>query len=223
VPRRSRSARQRRPRKLSPRFIVACEGRKTEYNYFSVLNQRFTGRLRAALVPVADTGGTAVDVVTRASRKRDADERDGKFRPSEGDRVYAILDVEPHDASKAQPLSDALQLAQKEGVRVLLSNPSFEVWLLCHVAEASELRRVFWTPSDADALLKKKSKGGKEELNRDTRRYATLLAKVHEAVTVAREVHEKHHGNCADLRKANACTEVYRLVGYLLGQTDTAP
>lgn len=222
MPKRSARSRPRHPRKFSPRIIIACEGRKTEYNYFTKLNGSLGGKQRAALVVVPGKGGIPTNVVNQAIRQRKIDRTSQRFDPDLGDRVYAILDVEPHDRTKAQPLREALELAKKNEVTVLLSNPSFEVWLLCHVISASELRREFASPAEADALLKNKFGSNKEELNARPQRYGRLLAAADDAVMVAREVHQQHR-NCADLRNANACTEVYRLVEYLLGQTDTPP
>ncbi len=223
MPKRSASTRPRKPRRLSPRFIVACEGRKTEYNYFTVLNSALKARQRAALVLLPGKGGTAIDVVNQAIERRRKDKRDGKFAAADGDRVYAIIDVEPHDLTKAAPLQQALGVASKNGVTVLLSNPSFEVWLLCHVSTAVEMKRVFASPAEAQESLKARCGWHKQELNARPQRYGGIAAKAGDATGVAREVHEQHHTGCVDLRNANACTEVYRLVEYLLGQTDAPP
>ena len=217
------STRPRKPRKLSPRFIVACEGRKTEYNYFTILDKALKRGQRAAFCFLRGKGGTAGDVVDRALEQRDDDKREGKFFPADGDRVYAVIDVEPHDPTKEQPLQQALDRASKHDVTVLLSNPSFEVWLLCHVSTAAEMKHAFASPGEVDELLKKRFGKGKDELNANPHAYGKLDERARNAILVAQEVHQQHHGGCDDLRDANACTEVYRLVEYMLGQTDEPP
>lgn len=224
MPTRFASTRPRKPRRLSPRCIVVCEGRKTEYNYFTLLNATLKGSQRAAFSFLRGKGGTAIDVVRQAVQKRNDDKRDGRFAPRDGDRVYAVIDVEPHDSTKVEPLKRALALASKHDVTVLLSNPSFEVWLLCHVSTAVQMKRRFATPGEVDELLKKRFGKGKDELNTNPHTsYGRLAKMARDAILVAQEVHHQHHGGCDDLRDANACTEVYRLVEYMLGQTDSPP
>lgn len=46
------------------------------------------------------------------------------------DEVWCVLDVE--HAAHAETLTQAIALAGKHNIRLVLSNPSFEVWLLCH-------------------------------------------------------------------------------------------
>ena len=213
--------RYRRPRKLHKRLIVVCEGRKTEYFYFSSLRTLLVQAELAALKVLSGRGSNPIDVVQHAIRHRDADVAEGIFE--EGDRVYALIDVDPHDRSKEQPLDTALQIARNSGIQVLLSNPSFEVWILCHVLSAAEMKRSFVDPDAVNSELKKRLGFGKTELNANHRLFEPLVKRAKDAVAVAREVRTKHFRNCADLRKANACTEVYRLVEYLLGESDAPP
>lgn len=213
--------RYRRPRKLHKRLIVVCEGRKTEYFYFSSLRTLLVRAELAALKVIPGRGSTPIDVVQLAIRHRDADIAEGIFE--EGDRVYALIDVDPHDRSKEQPLDTALQMARNSGIQVLLSNPSFEVWILCHVLSAAEMKRSFVDPDAVNAELKNRLGFGKDELNANPHRFNPIVKRVREAVTVACEVRTKHFGNCTDSRKANACTEVYTLVDYLLGQSLAPP
>lgn len=116
-----------------------------------------------------------------------------------------------------------MRLADKTGIRVLLSNPSFEVWLLCHVATASEMKRSFHTPDAADQDLKKRGGFNKQELHSHPDRFISLVANAEQAVAVAKEVHLKFHGARDDIRDANACTTVYQLVEYILGYRSTPP
>jgi hypothetical protein len=159
-------------------------------------------------------------VVRAAVTLRKKAGEDGVFLPQMGDRVFALLDVEPHDPSKADSLGKALRLAQEEKIEVLLSNPSFEFWLLCHFAGVADLCRSFDSPAHLDRELKKRCQCDKDSLNANPRQFEKFLPKASEAVRVARLVHQNHHGNVADVRSANACTEVYRLVAYLIGKQD---
>lgn len=212
----------RRPRTLSPRLIIACEGQKAEYHYFLALNNRLKGRQRAALKVVPGSGSNANSVVEAAIRQREDDRSQQKFFEEDGDKAYAITDVEPHDATKKEPLEKAISLATQQSVVVFLSNPSFEVWLLCHLVTAAVMKRSFQSPGEAKRELEKRL-GSAQPIINDWTIMDRLASKASEAVRVAREVHAHHHKSCTDIRGANACTDVYRLVAFLLGESDTPP
>ncbi len=211
-----RSTRKRRPpRQYSPRLIVVCEGEKTEYEYLTRLNQARKRPGGPVVVPLRGCGGDPAGVVERAIRERDNDRRGGKFDRAQGDRAYVLLDVEPHDPGRAPALDNALRLAREQDVCVLLSNPSFEFWLLCHLVSEAEACRAFPNPAALDSELRRRFDGhGKDDLHRDPDLFDRLLSEAEHAVTVARHVHEKHHSK-ADVRGANACTTVYQLVDML--------
>jgi hypothetical protein len=178
-----------------------------------------TGDKSAAIIPVKGNGGDAERVVRRAVRER---AKDKNFSERLGDMVFALIDVEPHDPSKAEPLEKALKLADKEDIRVLLSNPCFEVWLLCHLLPANELKREFADPKAVDDELKKQLGWGKEDSRQVNAACWTLVREATKAAEVAREVHMSHHRGCADLRNANACTDIYRLIETILKPTGDA-
>lgn len=224
MPRKWGPTRQRRKRKLSPRLIVACEGEKTEFEYLTRLVQSFAHQGSAALKAIRGRGTDAVGVVKAAMRQRENDRRGQKFYPQDGDKTYALLDVEPHDPPKAGRLEEALRLAHGNDICVLLSNPSFEFWLLCHAAEQGEVCRSFADPRSLDRELRRRSGFGKDDLHAKPDLFNRIfLPNVSHAVEVARHVHQTHHNNIADVRGANACTRVYELVGYLIGSLDAPP
>jgi hypothetical protein len=180
------------------------------------LNQSLKGRQKVALTVIPGRGRGPVGVVNAATERRRREQQGGKFSKSDGDEVYALIDVEPHDSSKAAGLAEALQIARLEGVHVLLSNPSFEFWLLCHVAEASAACHSFRDPTAVDRELMRLSKHSKDDFHRNPNLFACLLPKVSHAVDVAQHIHQKHHQDGPDLRVLNPCTEVYLLVGRLI-------
>ena len=75
-----------------------------------------------AIKPVG-VGRDPLKVVERAIHLRDKKKAEGvPF-----DAVWAVIDVDEHSG-----LSAALALAKAEGVKIVLSNPCFEVWLALH-------------------------------------------------------------------------------------------
>jgi hypothetical protein len=64
-------------------------------------------------------------VVLREQKGREARRRRDPYRRY--DSVWAVVDVDEH-----VDLADAVQLARRESIWLLVSNPCFELWLLYH-------------------------------------------------------------------------------------------
>ena len=217
----SRGRRRCRPRRFSPRILVVGEGKRTEYNYFATFAPHCKRANAPAIVPRQPRQtGSPVTIVREAVRIR---ENDKDFDARQGDRCYCLLDVEPHDTEKAPLLNEASELAEQNGIHILLSNPSFEFWLLCHVANASSLKALLASPQEADKALRRIFGVGKNELNADENRFHRLVERAGAAASAAREIHCQHHAAVPDIRRANPSTTVYLLVEYLLGASETPP
>jgi len=109
-----RSVAKREPRQ---RFLIVCEGKETEPNYFRGF--RVPGSVME--MDIRGLGLNTVDLV------RDADELakiDGEY-----DQVWCVFD---RDGFPAQHFADALKLAKRLKIRVAYSNESFELWFLLH-------------------------------------------------------------------------------------------
>ncbi len=123
-PRRSAAGYQRRrvdTRAIRQRFLIVCEGEKTEPLYFDAF--------RAPTVAVKVLGGERdphrlVEKVI-AYRERFSDDFD---------QVWCVFD---RDEVPAQRFNEALKLARRQGFRVAYSNPAFELWLLLHFEACS--------------------------------------------------------------------------------------
>lgn len=96
------------------RFLVVCEGEKTEPNYFKAF--RAPGRV----VFVRGVGGDAYEVVQEAVRQRDE---------SDYDRVWCVFD---RDEVPLERFNRAMDFAHREDVQVAYSNEAFELWYLLH-------------------------------------------------------------------------------------------
>jgi len=127
------------------------------------------------------------------------------------DDVWCVLDVE-HAAHEAK-LNEATALARKHNIRLFLSNPSFEVWLIAHFERVT---RDFADGGAAEAYLNahwRKHIGGDYEKG-DPRLYVKLADRVNAASDNAQWVLETFH-NDSPCRTSNASTEVYQLVRQL--------
>ena len=129
--RRSRSdALRRRPARVEPRerILIVCEGEVTEPGYFRGLKHD----LRAAPVTIEinDQSGVPKTLVERAVELKKAAEARAKRERNaylRYDQVWCVFDVDAHPN-----LPEALQQAKANGIRIALSNPCFELWILLH-------------------------------------------------------------------------------------------
>lgn len=123
-----------RPLKRSPGtlrdtrlFIVACDDTYAPKQYFSFLR---LSRVHIHIVETDDTKSAAAYVLDRLF----------KFNVEEDDERWMILDTdhciqENHFPSFIQAIRDARQA----GIKIALSRPCFELWLLLHHVNESEV------------------------------------------------------------------------------------
>lgn len=99
---------------LRTRFLIVCEGEKTERNYF----RRF--RVPGKIIDVKGIGFNTISLVKEALKLR---------AKAEYDRVWCVFD---RDSFPAQNFNAALDLAASKGIEVAYSNEAFELWYLLH-------------------------------------------------------------------------------------------
>lgn len=114
-----------------PLILVVCEGAVTEPEYVNGFRRH--ERANTVRVKVVAPGGDPLALVERAVELRDEEddrarrERDDNLRY---DEVWCVFDVDDHAR-----LEQARRRADVEGVRLAISNPCFELWLLLHFAD----------------------------------------------------------------------------------------
>lgn len=195
-----------RPRKRG--LLIQCEGLKTEPNYLEELCKACGVRQRLEVKVKPGKGQNAVVTVEAAIVEGSRRLLGEKIY----DEIWCVLDVEymGHEAK----LSEAIVLAQDYKIRMFLSNPSFEVWLIAHFERAT---RDFADGGAAEAYLnthwRKHFRSSYEK--GDPKLYAELADRVAAALENAQWILENFHEN-APCRTSNSSTEVYQLVQGLL-------
>jgi hypothetical protein len=101
-------------RELRQRFLIVCEGEKTEPNYFNSF------RVPKAVVKVVGIGENTIRVVEQALTLREKDDYD---------QVWCVFD---RDVFPVENFNAALQLARNNGIQVAYSNEAFELWYVLH-------------------------------------------------------------------------------------------
>jgi len=206
--RRSRSQRalRRRPPRLTPRetVLIVCEGAKTEPGYFNSLWRDL--RVRTVKVEIVGRGATPITVVDEAVKKKHENNRlANRMEAHRYDRVWCVFDVEiPH---KNVSLAQALDKAKANGIRLAVSNPCFEFWVLLHFERTA---RLFRDCHDVVCDVRKHVRHYKKGIDL----YPSLSDKTTTAIKNAQSV-DRHHLPETRPAECNPSTGVHRLVQYL--------
>ena len=114
----SSQKRKKNVRERQVRFLIVCEGTKTEPNYFRALLRNNTS------VVIKGEGQGASDLVDKASRiKKDLERKnDMSF-----DHVWVVFDKDDRT-----DFNKAIDKANKLGFKSAWSNESFELWFCLH-------------------------------------------------------------------------------------------
>jgi hypothetical protein len=114
-------------RELRQRFLIVCEGEKTEPNYFRAYRQF------ASVFDVHIHGASAdpLSVVNRASDevKRERQRQGLSIKKKPYDQVWCVFD---RDSWPTQRFNEALAQAEQREFKVAYSNQAFELWYVLH-------------------------------------------------------------------------------------------
>jgi hypothetical protein len=112
--RKSSLKRQINQRPLRQRFLIVCEGEKTEPNYFRSF------RVPKDVIDIIGIGDNTIGIV------RDAINR---MQQAGYDQIWCVFD---RDSFPVENFNNALNLAHERDIKVAYSNEAFELWYLLH-------------------------------------------------------------------------------------------
>lgn len=104
------------------RFLIVCEGKETEVNYF----RAFRAPRDVRSIDVQGIGYNTLSLVERTLQIKEEIEasKDVTFN-----QVWCVFD---RDSFSPQNFHAAIELATKNGIKVAYSNEAFEIWYLLH-------------------------------------------------------------------------------------------
>ena len=177
-----------------------CEGQRTEPDYLKALKREPAVRDIASVdIHIHDEslGSAPLTLVKAAAEARAR----ASGEESEVDEVWCIFDVEwPQNHPK---LKEARALAKRSNVKVAVSNPCFELWLLLHFRDQTA-----WLDTDAaKALLKKHDPSEGKSLEG-----ATYMPRRAEAASRARSLEARHKGNGTKFPNDNPSSGMHRFL-----------
>ncbi len=125
--REKREAKAAKKRKVATRdkivrFLVVCEGERTEPNYFKELVKNKYSEVRAEEIVGEGRSTCALVKKTAEIRERLEHQRQLKF-----DRVWVVFDKDDFN-----DFNEAIALAERKGYGAAWSNEAFELWYLLH-------------------------------------------------------------------------------------------
>jgi hypothetical protein len=111
-----------------PRILILCEGKLTEPTYFS----HWRDLLRNSLLDITidRRSGVPKTLVERAAERKRAAGSEARRRRDDNllyDEIWCVFDVDEHPR-----LDEARVQAHDNDIRVAISNPCFELWLILH-------------------------------------------------------------------------------------------
>lgn len=183
-------------------MLLSLEGKnKTEKNYFSKFkdNKKFA---------INFSNGNYTDPVNMAlALIKDSQYETLDFK--HGDKAYCIFDTDV-DPLKQLEIEKAISICLSRDAEVILSNPCFEIWFLCHFTDSTKYY------STNDELLKV-LKRNIPEYDKNLDIFDKIKNNTNMAITNSKKL-ETHHLNLGKKPRdmdCNPSTEVYKIIEIL--------
>jgi RloB-like protein len=197
--------RQKHERARNKRFLIVCEGTKTEPHYFRELLDDL--RIRSQVVRIAPNDGVSPDrVVAHALALYEEDAASGDAY----DAVYCVFDRDNHTTFDAAVQRTKDLSGGGKPLVAITSTPCFEFWLLLHFGYTDQPFHAAGKKSVGDqavAMLKTKPGFGKYGKGQKGI-YAQLKDKLENALSHAEQL--RKHG--AATGSVNPATDIDKLV-----------
>jgi RloB-like protein len=191
-----------------PQLMIFAEGEHTEPVYFTYWFRTYRERVIVKMAPHRHTT-TPMELVEKAINQRSADVKEAKRGQGDAyDEYWCVFDVDSHPR-----LPEALQLAASAGIRIALSNPCIELWLILHFVNQT----AYLTRTDAERESEKFLGCGKTP---SPAALKLLVNKYETARGHARGLDRMHERN-GSTANSNPSSGVWRLVDVIRG-TSTA-
>lgn len=193
--------RQTKTRETRKRFLIVCEGEKTEVNYFKAFDVP-----KKIEVTVRGEGKNSLSLVNKAIQIIDNLKKDDSF-----DQIWCVFDKD--NCSKEQ-FNQAERLAKENNVKIAYSNEAFEIWFILHfqyldiATSRSEYLTILTKQMQKYGLLNKKEKYAKnrEDMYEKLKPYQTTAITNAAKLIQDRDEAKKHPFD------ANPSTTVQELV-----------
>jgi hypothetical protein len=181
------------------RFLIVCEGTKTEPTYFEAIQKLLPPNV--ATIEIYGEGANTLSLVDLAREKRES-RKDGDYS---FDQVWVVFD---RDSFPPDNFDNAIKSTNAEGMRCAWSNEAFELWYILHFEyRNSAMARQEYQKKLQEFLGEPYKKNAVDMYEK--------LAKFGDqkrAIGWARKLFEDFDGRRIPPSRSNPCTTVYLLV-----------
>jgi len=196
-------ARGKATRKTKMVMLLSLEGNnKTEKNYFSNFkdNKKFA---------INFSNGNYTDPVNMAHALIE-DSRYETLDFKRGDKAYCIFDTDV-DPLKQVEIDKAISICSPKHAEVILSNPCFEIWFLCHFTNST---KHYSTNDELLKVLKRIIPGYDKHVDI----FDKIKNNTSIAITNSKQLDDHHLsiGKMPRTMDCNPSTEVYKIVEILI-------
>lgn len=185
------------------RFLIVCEGKKTEPHYFESLIEKHTSAVRE--VTIEGEGMATIALVKQTKKIRNDLELKNDMR---FDRIWVVFDKDDFD-----DFNDAIRLATKYGFQCAWTNESFELWYLLHFYYLdTAISRDAYIKKLRDAIRKKSGNGTFWYVKGDPNNYYIMQKYGDENLAKRYAIKLRERFSGLDYASQKPCTMVDKLV-----------
>ncbi len=186
------------------RFLIVCEGKKTEPNYFKAFIENNTSVVHSEIQGVGM--GTVALVKKTLEIKRDLEKKNAmKF-----DRVWVVFDKDDFE-----DFNEAIKEASRCGIQSAWTNESFELWYYLHFEYLDTAIGRKQYIEKLENMFKDKMRDGSFKYEKGASDIYDLLqryGKEEFAIKSAEKLRKSHKGKGTNYAKHDPCTMVDKLV-----------
>lgn len=201
-----RRKRNKADRKRKTFVVIGCEGKnKTETIYIKNFSSR-NCIIKFSTGTHTDPIGMAKDLVKFIKNE----EISAKY----GDKVYLLLDTDVNE-DKDEQIKKAKEICDKNGIELITSTPTFEIWYLLHYGY---MTKVFQNSKQVKEKIEERIKGYSENMNV----FPIIANKTNKAIQNAKKLEKFQEQNGKDLfsEESNPYTSIYKVVEELIDRNN---
>ena len=185
-----------------PNYLIICEGKETEPNYFNGLKQKINEKFgdRISIVPAIKIKGTGLNTESLVKYTKQYINKSPKVYG----QVWVVFDKDDYNDEQ---FNKAIENCD---YNACWSNPNFELWLLAHL---KKITRYISKDDILDELRKEFQKNGLGEYNKNDANIfekVTKDGKIHNAIRNCEYMENLNKNGQASER--NPMTKVYKIV-----------
>lgn len=199
----SRKNRLKSKRQAPANYLIVCEGKKTEPNYFNGLKKKINekyGNKVDVLIPNIEVKGTGMNTTSLVKYTQKTVNHANKVYG----QVWVVFDKDDYNDEQFNSAIDNCNY------NVAWSNPNFELWILSHFKKINRCISKDDVLQELSKEFQKIGLGDYEKNDEDIFNKVTTEGKLHTALRNCEYMEEINKGGQASQR--NPMTKVYKIV-----------